>query len=271
MERRRSKRYKIASAGRDLYNLLYENYNSPIQTNKYFCNLFTSDYDNLLQENNLNLKKASYNILSNLNNNLIPNYINNAIYNIIIDILYNNSKIRKKSDVVKMKNYYFDLAKNSFQMEDHNTTILIKCALEHLVIKRLNLKLRRSEKKLLLKLRNNYGNFIDCYKVHLKNIIENKNNLEKFIPSALVLEMHLKKNQSYLKAYTKLGEFPKKLERHSKKIESISKDIVKYYKEKNTKIIKLYIKNPFDNDFIKSTNYHELIGELLETIQQNYN
>ena len=48
---------------------------------------------------------------------------------------------------------------------------------------------------------NSHEEFIDCYKNHVKFIIDNKNNLNNFVPSAMVLDMHLKRFDAYTKAY----------------------------------------------------------------------
>ena len=51
-----------------------------------------------------------------------------------------------------MFHYYYDLAKLAYKNNDHNTTLIIKCALEHIVIKQLKFKILKSEQKLLNKL-----------------------------------------------------------------------------------------------------------------------
>ena len=68
MKKRKSRNFSIASAGRDLFNGLYYEYTDTSFTapqNKrcmrsIIYNLFSSDYDDLLEKNNLHLRKASY-------------------------------------------------------------------------------------------------------------------------------------------------------------------------------------------------------------------
>lgn len=262
---------KIAYSGRDLFNEIYKIDSQPKKClSKIVYNLFTTNYDHLLVKNSKSLRNSSFSILSQLKNNLVPMYVNNAVFNIILDIMFDENGLRTKNKIIKMQHYYFDLAKNAFRKNDHNTTVLIKSALDNVVIKRLNLKLRKSEKKLLKKFKINYGEFINCYKDHLENIIKNKDNLNNFIPSALVLDMHLKKNNIYLKAYSKIGKFPEKLKNKTILLEEISKDLSKIYKKKNSGVINLYTMDPFDNNNIVSTSNNELIGELLQIVENNF-
>ena len=272
MKKRKSRNFSIASAGRDLFNGVYYEFN-PDSFNKppqgicfkgLFYNLFTTDYDNLLEENSLHLKRSSYALLSCLKNDIVPKYVNNSILNIVLDIVYEPGKMRKKNEMKKMFHYYFDLAKLSYNCGDHNTTIIIKCALEHVVIKRLKIKILKSEQKLLNKLKEDYGEFINCYKNHVKNIIKNKNNLENFIPSAMVLDMHLKKNQAYTKAFKNIGTYPEELVKHNDEINNISRNIKEYYINMPNAIINLYTQNPFEHEFVYTTNDNQLIGDLLD-------
>ena len=183
MKRRRSKNSFIANAGKDLFNGVYYDLNDDcFQQNKgiksFIYNLFTTDYDDLLERNNLHLKRSSYALLAELKNKDIPEYVNNSIYNIILDIIYHKEGMRKKKEMKRMFHYYYDLVKLAYKNNDHNTTLIIKCALDHIVIKQLKFKILKSEQKLLNKFKEEYGQFIDCYKNHVKNIMKNKDKFK---------------------------------------------------------------------------------------------
>ena len=269
MKRRRSKNSFIANAGKDLFNGVYYDLNDDcFQQTKgiksFIYNLFTTDYDDLLERNNLHLKRSSYALLAELKNKGIPEYVNNSIYNIILDIIYHKEGMRKKKEMKRMFHYYYDLVKLAHKNNDHNTTLIIKCALDHIVIKQLKFKILKSEQKLLNKFKEEYGQFIDCYKNHIKNIMKNKDNLNEFIPSAMVLDMHLKKNNMYTKAFKSIGKYPENLINHQTELNNISRRIKEYYTNMPNAIINLYTENPFDHSFVYATTNNQMIGDLLD-------
>jgi len=272
MKRRRSKNSFIANAGKELFNGVYYDINdNGFQQNKgiksFIFNLFTTDYDDLLERNNLYLKISSYGLLAGLKNNVIPKYVNNSIYNIILDIIYHKEGMRKKKEMKKMFHYYYDLIKLAYKNNDHNTTLIINCALEHIVIKQLKFKILKSEQKLLNKFKEEYGQFIDCYKIHVMNIMKNKDNLKEFIPSAMVLDMHLKKNNMYTKAFKSIGKYPENLINHQIELNNISRHIKEYYNNIPNNIINLYTENPFDHSFVYATTNNQMTGDLLDAIR----
>jgi len=269
MKRRRSKNSFIANAGKDLFNGVYYDLNDDcFQQTKgiksFIYNLFTTDYDDLLERNNLHLKRSSYALLAELKNKGIPEYVNNSIYNIILDIIYHKEGMRKKKEMKRMFHYYYDLVKLAHKNNDHNTTLIIKCALDHIVIKQLKFKILKSEQKLLNKFKEEYGQFIDCYKNHIKNIMKNKDNLNEFIPSAMVLDMHLKKNNMYTKAFKSIGKYPENLINHQTELNNISRRIKEYCTNMPNAIINLYTENPFDHSFVYATTNNQMIGDLLD-------
>ena len=172
--------------------------------------------------------------------------------------------MRKKKEMKRMFHYYYDLVKLAYKNNDHNTTLIIKCALDHIVIKQLKFKILKSEQKLLNKFKEEYGQFIDCYKNHVKNIMKNKDNLKEFIPSAMVLDMHLKKNNMYTKAFKSIGKYPENLINHQFELNNISRRIKEYYTNMPNAIINLYTENPFDHSFVYATNNNQMIGDLLD-------
>lgn len=275
MKRRRSRNFSVASAGKDLFNGAYYDFTDqsfvvPQNTKcikKLIFNLFTTDYDELIEKNNFHLRKASYCLLSCLKNKIVPEYINNSIYNIILDIIYDNNGMRKRKEMNRMYHYYFDLAKLSFKTNDHNTCLIIKCAIDHIVIKNLKFKTLKSEKKLLNEFEESYGKFVNCYSNHVKYIIANKNSISDFVPSAMVLDMHLKKFSAYTKAYKKIGKYPEELVNKQNELNEISRNIKEYYHNMPNTIINLYTNNPFDHPFVYAKSDNQLIGDLLDSIK----
>jgi len=273
MKRRKSKNSFIANAGKDLFNGIYYDLNDDcFQQNKrclmsLIFNLFTTDYDDLLERNNLHLRRSSYCLLAKLKNKVIPEYVNNSIYNIILDIIYNKEGVRKKKEMKRMFHYYYDLAKLAYKNNDHNTTLIIKGALENVVIKQLKFKIFKSEQKLVNIFKEEYGQFIDCYKNHVKNIMKNKDNLNEFIPSAMVLDMHLKKNSMYTKAFKSIGKYPENLINHHVELNNISVHIKEYYTNMPNAIINLYTENPFDHPFVHAKNNNQMTGDLLYIVR----
>ena len=271
-KRRRSRNFSIARAGKDLFNGMYYEFNDDSfsfkKDNKclksLLFNLLSTDYDDLIEKNNLHLRRASYSLLSCLKNQIVPKYVNNSIFNIILDIIYDKKGMRSKKEMTRMFHYYFDLAKLAYKHNDHNTTLIVKSALEHVVIKRLNFKKLKSEKKIIEMFNCDYGEFIDCYKNHVKFIIDNKNNLNDFVPSAMVLDMHLKRFDAYTKAYKNIGKYPEELVKNQELLNDISRSIKEHYINVPNAIIDLYTNNPFDHPFVYTKNNNQMIGDLLD-------
>ena len=167
----------------------------------------------------------------------------------------------------KMFHYYFDLSKLAYKFNDHNTTLIIKSALEHIIIKKLKIKIFKSEQKLLNHFNEDYGKFVDCYKNHVKYIIENKDNLTDFVPSAMVLDMHLKKFDAYTKAYMNIGQYPEELVKKQEELNNISRNIKEYYNNVPNTIINLYTNNPFEHPFVYTNNNNQMVGDLMDAIK----
>jgi hypothetical protein len=74
---------------------------------------------------------------------LIPLSINNAIPNLILVLLTDGNKILPKMLIRSNINYYLNLAKMAYDTNDHNTVILIRAALLHSAMERINIKRTR--------------------------------------------------------------------------------------------------------------------------------
>ena len=97
--------------------------------------------------------------------------------------------------------------------------------------------------------------------------MKNKNNLKEFIPSAMVLDMHLKKNNTYTKAFKSIGNYPENLINHQIELNNISMRIKEYYINAPNAIIGLYTENPFDHPFVYATNNNQMTGNLLDIVR----
>ena len=237
--------------GHHLFNMALSNENEQPNNciKNIFKKLFTTEYDHILINNQKSLQDSSNILCSYMTGDLqntIPKYIDNGVFNIILDILCDGSETRKQIDCKRMYHYYMDIAKTAFKKGDHNTCILVKCALDHTIIKRLDIKNTKSENKLMNTFTETYGDFLSCYSKHVEQILINKHNLSKFIPSVMVLNMHLKKNKMYVKSYNKLGKYPKKLIEREAELKQTIKNISKFYKQKSIELdlINLYKVRP---------------------------
>jgi len=97
--------------------------------------------------------------------------------------------------------------------------------------------------------------------------MKNKDNLKEFIPSAMVLDMHLKKNNTYTKAFKSIGNYPENLINHQIELNNISMRIKEYYINAPNAIIGLYTENPFDHSFVYATNNNQMTGNLLDVVR----
>lgn len=215
--------------------------------------LFTSEFDINLDESSVQMRKASmklYSFLSNLDSKSIPQLIDNAIVNIILLILLTDNKINKLQRVKYNIHYYTHLAKKAHDEGDHHTAILIKAALENTAIRRLKLKTNKSEKRILQLLEKSYGTFMNCNSQHLQNILAaNTSKLDKFLPSIMVLLMHINKTREYAKSYKQMGYVSDKLISVADQLKNIRDNYYHYYKQNTYDIdlIELYLRNPLDN------------------------
>lgn len=285
--RRRRKTLNLVMDGIDLYNTAYEDL-SPTRTitpTKRSCfrdlvkNMFTSEYDDVLKQNEKNLRNSSAKLCGFLKNpkevNNIPTYIDNAVFNIILDILTDRSDIRTFFDCKKMYHHYTTLAKIAFKNDDHNTCIVIKCALEHTVIKRLDIKQTKTEKKLFEDFEQTYGTFLNCYSKHIEQLLTSHGTIIDFIPSVLVLNMHLKKNEIYTDAYTKLGKYPKKLAEKRAHLMKVMDAYGQYYVSYRKFLVRLYLVDPMQHSVFTSGKYKggftETLFEMVNEIHKNNN
>lgn len=219
-------------------------------------NLLTSDFDIKLDNTSVQLRKASqkmYSYLSDNDKKYIPSLIDNAITNIILLILLDDGKINKLQKIKYNINYYVHLAKRAHLHGDHHTAILIKAALENGALRRLHMKSKKSEQKILKELEDSYGTFMDCNSQHLRTILSAKEtDIENFLPSIMVILMHLNKTREYAKSYKSLGMVTDRLIKTQFQLQQIVNDYYVHYKNYSENLLELYLQNPLDNPVLNS-------------------
>jgi len=194
-----------------------------------------------------------YSFLSKVGRKSIPELIDNAIVNIILLIMLDDDKINTLHRVKYNIHYYTHLAKRAHDDGDHHTAILIKAALENTAIRRLKLKTNKSEKKIIQELESDYGTFMNCNSEHLRRILATKEeDIENFLPSVMVLLMHLDKTREYSKGYKQLGMVSDRLIYVQYQLAQIVEDYYKHYKDYDMDLIELYLRNPLNNPIMQS-------------------
>ena len=235
--------------------------------------MFTSDYDKQLEKNIKTMRNSTLKLLSYINESKkIPEFTNNGITNLVALILSDGEKSINKQKVKFNIGFYLDLAKNALKTNDHQTAILIKAAIANTNIKRLNIKYNKRQKEIIKMLDDEYGDFMDCHRNHLKKIMDNYSNFN-WLPSLMVLHMHLNKIKDYSKAFKNLGRNTSELSNVSDKLKLAQSNYYKWYKNTDKSLVNLYEKDPFElvvSKKIKQKNDKmDSIHELLYTLSIN--
>ena len=243
----------LSKEGCRLFNIAYERDASHINLPALLCSFFTSDFDIRLEKSCDKLRESTYKLYSFLdskNIKSIPKLIDNAITNIVILVLTNEDKIAKLHQVKLNFKYYLSIAKLAYNQNDHQTVIVIRSALNNFHIQRLKLKISKRDKEFLDLLDKQYGSFKDCCAGHLRQMLGNT-DVNKFLPSLMILLIHLNKTKEYAKCYETIGTFPKELRDKQKELEKIVKNYYNYYKNYEDEVIHLYNQDPNENPVMK--------------------
>ena len=258
----------LSEEGQRLFNISFK---EPI---RYGCvkailhNLFTSEFDTNLDASSKQMRKASKKLYSYLNKKgrkSIPDLIDNGIVNIILLILLTDNKINNLQRVKYNIHYYTHLAKRAHNEGDHHTAILIKAALENTVLRRLKLKTNKGEKKILQKLEEDYGTFMNCNSQHLRNILSSKEeDIENFLPSIMVLLMHLDKTHEYAKSYKQMGLVPDRLINTQYQLSQIANEYYSHYKNFKINLVELYLQNPLDHEVMQKQPSKSICAKLYD-------
>ena len=99
---------------------------------------------------------------------------------------------KKKITIQRIKfnfNFYLNVAKKAMDNNDHQTALLIRIALDDLNIRRLKLKLKDKNLKILKELKDKYGDFDTLYAKHFNEMIYSGWENE-WLPSSIVIQTY---------------------------------------------------------------------------------
>lgn len=239
-----------------------------LNVKQIFVDFITTDFDKKLEDHSQNMKSASKKLLLHLHNNpqKIPTFVDNAIINLVILILSNGDKYLSEQQVKHNVHFYLKLAERAIQENDHQTAILIKCAIENYNVYRLKLKRNKTDQKIIDLLEKKYGNFKNCYSDHLREFLEVVQEYDKiysYIPSAMVLHMHSIRNERYTKEFRRIGKHPTKISQYSQSIELFKKLFYNKNSISGHNLTKLYLDVSDDLKFIKDFDKNNDLKSLL--------
>ena len=95
-------------------------------------------------------------------------------------------------------------------------------------------------------------------------MLENKSEVEKFLPSIVIMLMHLNKTKEYAKCYTSIGKFPKALQDKHDEIQSVATNYYNNYKDFRERMLELYLKDPADLTLMKGVKGLSVSAKLYE-------
>ena len=241
-------------------------------------NMFTSDYDIKLDESVANMRKSTYRIYSFMNKEreeLIPLSINNAIPNLILVLLTDGNKILPKMLIRSNINYYLNLAKMAYDTHDHNTVILIRAALLHSVMERINIKRTRKYNDYMKLFEEKYGSFQNSHKVHLNDMVKNVNP-SNYLPSVMILMIHIKKLMAYQKEYMRnrrsFGEIPSSITTTLENLTNVKNAYLQTYAHSYDTLVNLYTEDPMKNNvmqMLEGKNIDVKLFKLVNIINKN--
>ena len=82
-------------------------------------------------------------------------------------------------------------------------------------------------------------------------MLTKKNEVNEYLPSIVIMLMHLNKTKEYAKCYTSIGKFPKELQNKHDEIQEVASTYYNSYKDFRDRIQELYLKNPEDLKLMK--------------------
>ena len=274
MKKGKKRARTLSLEGLDLFNIGVNSQPlTPTPQKKKTClrslllNLFTTDFDVKLEKSTKTFRKGTcclYSYLTDEEKSHIPDFFNNAVTNLVYLILVTD---KKPNTLVKVRHnisFYLSLADHAFKNEDHNSVILLKAAIENIAIRRLKLKETKKQKELFKKFEETYGTFMTCNAKHLEQMLKNKDDVDKFLPSIVIMLMHLNKTKEYAKCYTSIGKFPKALQDKHDEIQKLAIDYYNNYKDFQDKMLELYLKDPMELKLMKEVKGMSISAKLYE-------
>lgn len=257
----------LSDEGIKLFNICYEDEVKAGCIKNMLHKLFTSDFDLKLEKNSKQLRYSScrmFALLHEILQDCLPVAVDNAITNLVLLILTDGTN--KPNTICRIRynvGYYYSLAKKAYQMGDHHSAIMIKCALLNTAITRLKLKRNKKWNRIDKLFEKEYGSFINCHSNHLAKILNTQVN-DNFLPSIIVLHTHLKKSKEYAKNFEKLGKCPKKFNNCKAQLENRAEEYYLKYRTFEKTLIDLYTQNPLDNKLLASMRANTICGKLLD-------
>lgn len=208
------------------------------------CNLFTTDYDHRIDECVQLFRHGSKGLILSWKEEeqKLHTWMNNALMNTLSIIFKEHHAVLPLSTIKYNLRFYLQVAKRAMETKDHNTAILLKSALSHSTVERLNIATKGMKQK-LSDLKEAYGTSKNCQRNHVEQIL-NKSmsnfSFEKEIPSPMVLEMYMKRVHQYEKALKQFGKFNTNREIREK----IKKVMQKFINDPYKELIPLYSQTP---------------------------
>ena len=273
MKDKKKRARTLSLEGQDLFNIgvnsapLTPTVKNKTCLRRLVLNLFTTDFDIKIEKSTKTFRKGTcslYSYLSDEEKGKIPDFFNNAVANLVYLILVSEGKPNTLVKVRHNISFYLSLADQAFKNGDHNSVILLKAAIENIAIKRLKLNEKKKQKELFDKFEASYGSFISCNAKHLKEMLEKKNEVKTFLPSIVVMLMHLNKTREYAKCYQSLGKFPKELQDKHNELQNLATNYYNNYKDFQDKILELYLKDPMDLELMKNVKGMSISAKLYE-------
>jgi len=234
--------------------------------------LLTTDFDIQVENSTHQMRKATKKLYSYLLTKdeeiKLSTFVNNAVTNILVLVFSDGEKIFNRQKVKMNINYYLTVAKHAFEHEDHQTALLIKCALDSHTVKRLKIKYKKRQIKFLNELEDTYGNYKSCHYKHLSTIL--KGYREHFLPSPMIMEMHHNKSHEITKAMRNMGNVSPTFTLRKWELEEVIKKYKDKYKNVNDELLGIYSEDPINHSLMwkyKQT-CHSTQGCLFEIAKQ---
>jgi hypothetical protein len=265
---------KLSDDGLNLFNIAINKYPEKYciehsikcygRLKEILYNLWTTEYDIELDMTKKAMRNSSKTLYSFLKHDgdIIPYLVNNAVINIIMLILTKDKKLCNYHEIKMNYGFYCNLAMKAKQERDHQTALLILCALEHHCFN--TLKIKKKYTKQLTELQKEYGSALTCYSKHMNNFL-NVDDYE-YLPSVMIMQMQMKKTHEQEKGLKFIKTKSQRLITLKKSLQEKIDDYYNYYKDSN-EIIDIYKLNPLQQfDLLLSSKGEKITNKLFDLI-----
>lgn len=265
---------KLSNDGLHLFNLSINKYSEKHcidsgvkcygKVKQLLYSLWTTNYDIELDMTKKAMRNSSKTLYSYLkkNNDMLPYLINNAVVNIIMLILTNDKKLCNYNEIKLNYGFYCNLALKAKQEKDHQTSLLILCALQHHCFH--TLKIKQKYNKQLDELANTYGSALSCYSKHMNEFLV-VNDFE-YLPSIMIMQMQMNKTNEQEKGLKFIKKKSQRLINLKKSLQEKMDDYYNHYKE-SKELIDIYKLNPLQQfDLLLSSKGEKITSKLFDLI-----